>query len=50
MGLDSEGIQKFDAPLGSVNRRCADSSKANVELSWWPKVSLAEGIQNVLKN
>jgi UDP-glucose 4-epimerase len=50
MNLGPEGMQIFDAPLGSVNRRCADSSKANTELGWWPKVTLAEGIRNVLKS
>ena len=49
MGMSTNGLVHYDAPIGSVSRRCADSSKANIELGWFPTVKFADGIRKVLE-
>ena len=49
MGMSTDGVVHYDAPIGSVSRRCADCSKANIELGWFPTVKFADGIRKVLE-
>ena len=48
MDLTSDDLQEFEAPIGSVSRRCADTSKAKTLLGWEAKVSFKQGIKRIL--
>jgi nucleoside-diphosphate-sugar epimerase len=48
MDLNSEDLQEVPAPIGSVSRRCADTSKAKNLLGWEAKVSFRQGIKRIL--
>jgi nucleoside-diphosphate-sugar epimerase len=48
MNTSREGMTKHDAPIGSVNRRCADAGKAKNELGWEASISFHEGISMIL--
>ncbi len=48
LGKDPLKIVSLPAPLGSVNRRCADINLANTELGWVPTVDFRTGITRYL--
>jgi nucleoside-diphosphate-sugar epimerase len=49
MGLQTREIELFEAPEGSVPRRCADPIKAKNVLGWSASITFAEGIRRILE-
>lgn len=48
LGKDPRKIMALPAPVGSVNRRCADINLANTELGWNPSIDFPTGISRYL--
>lgn len=48
MKLGEVELELLDAPKGSVSRRCADVTKAKVELGWEAKTDFSTGIRSIL--
>lgn len=49
MGIEKCDIKFSDAPEGSVSRRCANTTKAGIELGWRAEIDFRSGIQKYLK-
>jgi UDP-glucose 4-epimerase len=50
MGLDKNEISLRPAPKGSVSRRCANPTKAEIELEWSARIDFREGIKDFLQS